>query len=162
RRARGRPAVRPASVRRRHPGLSGRAEGRRLWARLRLVVLGRAGLRRRWGGTRRDPGARGRELLLRGAGPQPAADHHRLGGARRERSLTVMTSMHTHRVLDEDGVNAILDTAERYALKRGHRVVIAVVERSGELIGLRRTPGAQVASSRVAVDKARTAAIFIR
>jgi glc operon protein GlcG len=41
-------------------------------------------------------------------------------------------------------------------------VVIAVVERSGELVGLRRTPGAQVASSRVAVDKARTAAIFVR
>src|SRR3712207_671505 len=28
--------------------------------------------------------------------------------------------------------------------------------------GLRRTPGAQIASSRVAVDKARTAAIFVR
>ena len=40
--------------------------------------------------------------------------------------------------------------------------MIAVVERSGELLGLRRTPGAQVASSRVAVDKARTAAIFVR
>ncbi len=48
------------------------------------------------------------------------------------------------------------------ALEHGNRVVIAVVERSGELVGLRRTPGAQVASSRVAVDKARTAAIFIR
>jgi glc operon protein GlcG len=32
----------------------------------------------------------------------------------------------------------------------------------GELIELRRTEGAQVASSRVAVDKARTAAIFVR
>jgi glc operon protein GlcG len=41
-------------------------------------------------------------------------------------------------------------------------VVIAVVEPSGELVALRRTPGAQVASSRVAVDKARTAAIFVR
>jgi glc operon protein GlcG len=73
-----------------------------------------------------------------------------------------MTSQHTHRILDEAGVGIVLDAAERYALEHGHRVVIAVVERSGELVGLRRTPGAQIASSRVAIDKARTAAIFIR
>jgi uncharacterized protein GlcG (DUF336 family)/mannose-6-phosphate isomerase-like protein (cupin superfamily) len=73
-----------------------------------------------------------------------------------------MTFQHSHRILDETGVDAVLDAAERHALQNGHRVVIAVVERSGELVGLRRTPGAQVASSRVAVDKARTAAIFIR
>jgi glc operon protein GlcG len=41
-------------------------------------------------------------------------------------------------------------------------VVIAVVDPSGELVRLGRTTGAQVASSRVAVDKARTAAIFVR
>jgi glc operon protein GlcG len=73
-----------------------------------------------------------------------------------------MTSQYTHRILDEAGVDAVLDAAEQHALQNGHRVVIAVVERSGELVGLRRTPGAQVASSRVAVDKARTAAIFVR
>ena len=73
-----------------------------------------------------------------------------------------MTPHYTHPILDEAGVDAVLDAAERYALEHGHRVVIAVVERSGELVGLRRTPGAQVASSRVAVDKAHTAAIFIR
>ena len=73
-----------------------------------------------------------------------------------------MTSHYTHRMLDEAGVDAVLDAAEQHALQNGHRVVIAVVERSGELLGLRRTPGAQVASSRVAVDKARTAAIFVR
>jgi glc operon protein GlcG len=73
-----------------------------------------------------------------------------------------MTSLHTHRILDATGVDAVLDAAEKHALQHGRRVVIAVVERSGELVGLRRTPGAQVASSRVAVDKARTAAIFIR
>jgi glc operon protein GlcG len=73
-----------------------------------------------------------------------------------------MTPQYAHRILDQAGVDAVLDAAERYALQNGHRVVIAVVERSGELVGLRRTPGAQVASSRVAVDKARTAAIFIR
>jgi glc operon protein GlcG len=37
-----------------------------------------------------------------------------------------------------------------------------VVDGAGELIELTRTPGAQIASSRVAVDKARTAAIFVR
>src|SRR5690242_16097094 len=73
-----------------------------------------------------------------------------------------MTSSPSHRILDEAGVQAVLDAAERYAIEHGNRVVIAVVERSCELMGLRRTPGAQIASSRVAVDKARTAAIFIR
>ena len=73
-----------------------------------------------------------------------------------------MTSQYTHRILDESGVGAVLDAAEQYAIENSHRVVIVVVERSGELVGLRRTPGAQIASSRVAVDKARTAATFIR
>ncbi|MBV9197294.1 MAG: heme-binding protein [Solirubrobacterales bacterium] len=73
-----------------------------------------------------------------------------------------MISTTTHHVIDEAGVEAVLETAERHALDHGHRVVIAVVERSGELVGLRRTPGAQIASSRVAIDKARTAAIFVR
>jgi glc operon protein GlcG len=40
--------------------------------------------------------------------------------------------------------------------------VIAIVDPHGEVIQLRRTAGAQIASSRVAVDKARTAAIFVR
>jgi glc operon protein GlcG len=73
-----------------------------------------------------------------------------------------MNSQYSHRILEEAGVGAVLDAAEQYALEKGNRVVIAVVERSGELLGLRRTPGAQVASSRVAVDKARSAAIFVR
>jgi glc operon protein GlcG len=42
------------------------------------------------------------------------------------------------------------------------RVVIAVVDPWGEVVSMRRTPGAQIASARVAVDKARTAAIFVR
>ena len=37
-----------------------------------------------------------------------------------------MTSHYTHRILDEAGVDAVLDAAERYALQNGHRVVIAV------------------------------------
>src|SRR5215472_9580743 len=56
-----------------------------------------------------------------------------------------MISATTHHVIDEAGVEAVLDAAEQHARQNGHRVVIA-----------------QVASSRVAVDKARTAAIFIR
>ena len=73
-----------------------------------------------------------------------------------------MTNVTTQRTIDEAGAEAVLDAAERHAREHGHRVVIAVVERTGELVALRRTPGAQIASSRVAVDKARTAAIFVR
>src|SRR5213076_427184 len=58
--------------------------------------------------------------------------------------------------------DAVLEAAERTARAHGHRVVMAVVDPAGELVALRRTEGAQIASSRVAVDKARTAAIFVR
>jgi glc operon protein GlcG len=64
--------------------------------------------------------------------------------------------------IDDAGAEAVLDAAARHAIRNGNRVVIAVVDPAGELVALRRTPGAQVASSRVAVDKARTAAIFVR
>lgn len=73
-----------------------------------------------------------------------------------------MQSFRTRELIDDAGADAVLAAAEAFALERGHRVVIAVVDPSGELIQLRRTPGAQIASSRVAVDKARTAAIFVR
>jgi glc operon protein GlcG len=73
-----------------------------------------------------------------------------------------MTNVTSHKTIDEAGAEAVLEASERHAREHGHRVVIAVVERSGELVALRRTPGAQIASSRVAVDKARTAAIFVR
>jgi outer membrane protein OmpA-like peptidoglycan-associated protein len=68
----------------------------------------------------------------------------------------------TRRIIDNAGADAVLAAAERVANANGARVVIAVVDPWGELIELRRTEGAQVASSRVAVDKARTAAIFVR
>jgi uncharacterized protein GlcG (DUF336 family)/mannose-6-phosphate isomerase-like protein (cupin superfamily) len=68
----------------------------------------------------------------------------------------------TRRVLDDDGAHSVVEAAAAFARDRGSRVVIAAVDPSGELIELQRTPGAQVASSRVAVDKARTAAIFVR
>jgi len=68
----------------------------------------------------------------------------------------------TRRIIDNRGAAAVLTAAEQAANEKGYRVVIAVVDPWGELVELRRTAGAQVASSRVAVDKARTAAIFVR
>src|SRR5918994_2457985 len=73
-----------------------------------------------------------------------------------------MSTVRTRRIIDDAGAEAVLAAAERFALDQGHRVVMAVVDPWGEVVLLRRTPGAQVASSRVAVDKARTAAIFVR
>src|SRR5215471_3497961 len=73
-----------------------------------------------------------------------------------------MTAIRTRRVIDEAGVDSVLLAAEQHAREKGYRVVITVVDRAGNVLGLRRTPGAQVASSAVAVDKARTAAIFVR
>jgi glc operon protein GlcG len=73
-----------------------------------------------------------------------------------------MAFIRTQNVIDDKGADAAIAAAEHAANERGHRVVIAVVDPWGELIQLRRTPGAQIASSRVAVDKARTAAIFVR
>src|ERR1044071_10219212 len=73
-----------------------------------------------------------------------------------------MQSFRTRRIVSDAGAAAVLAAAEAKANDNGSRVVIAVVDPSGELIQLRRTPGAQIASSRVAVDKARTAAIFVR
>jgi len=73
-----------------------------------------------------------------------------------------MSPVRTRTTIDDAGADAVIDAASAYATARGHRVVIAIVDPSGEVIELRRTPGAQIASSRVAVDKARTAAIFVR
>jgi glc operon protein GlcG len=73
-----------------------------------------------------------------------------------------MTAVRTRRIIDDAGAQSVLAAAERAALAQGLRVVVAVVDPWGELVALRRTPGAQAASSRVAVDKARTAAIFVR
>src|SRR3954453_24124344 len=70
--------------------------------------------------------------------------------------------MRTKRIIDTAGADAIVRAAEEFAQTKGYRVVIAVVDASGELLQLGRTEDAQVASSRVAVDKARTAAIFVR
>jgi glc operon protein GlcG len=66
------------------------------------------------------------------------------------------------KTIDGKGVGAVMDAAEEAANIGGHRVVIAVVDAAGDLLELRRTDGAQPASSQVAIDKARTAAIFVR
>src|SRR5213592_3391390 len=73
-----------------------------------------------------------------------------------------MAAVRTRRIIDDAGAQSVLAAAEREALAQGLRVVVAVVDPWGELVALRRTPAAQAASSRVAVDKARTAAIFVR
>jgi uncharacterized protein GlcG (DUF336 family) len=73
-----------------------------------------------------------------------------------------MAIVRNRRIIDDDGAAAVLAAAQDKARETGARVVIAVVDPWGELVELRRTPGAQIASSRVAVDKARTAAIFVR
>jgi uncharacterized protein GlcG (DUF336 family)/uncharacterized RmlC-like cupin family protein len=73
-----------------------------------------------------------------------------------------MNPIRIRRVIDDAGAEAVLEAAEASARDQGLRVVMAVVDPWGELASLRRTDGAQVASSRVALDKARTAAIFVR
>src|SRR3954449_1078486 len=68
----------------------------------------------------------------------------------------------SRKVIDTAGADAVIAVAEAQARKQGSRVYVCVVDPSGEVVALHRTDGAQVASSRVAVDKARTAAIFVR
>src|ERR687885_1307289 len=65
-------------------------------------------------------------------------------------------------VLTEAGADLVARAAEAEANARGVAPVIAVVDDGGTLITLRRPDGAQVASVGVAIDKARTAAIFRR
>jgi len=73
-----------------------------------------------------------------------------------------MKPIRMRRIIDEAGADAVLAAAETKAREDGLRVVMAIVDPWGELVALRRTEGAQIASSRVALDKARTAAIFVR
>src|SRR6266571_4797919 len=73
-----------------------------------------------------------------------------------------MIAVSTRRALDAKGADAVMAAAEKEAIRNGYRVVIAVVDAWGHVLQLRRTEGAQAASGQVAIDKARTAAIFIR
>src|SRR3954464_4602411 len=73
-----------------------------------------------------------------------------------------MQLIRTRHVIDTAGADAVIAAAEEAAAASHARVYICVVDPSGEVVAMRRTHGAQVASARVAVDKARTAAIFVR
>ncbi|MGZ6642668.1 MAG: heme-binding protein [Solirubrobacteraceae bacterium] len=73
-----------------------------------------------------------------------------------------MDLIRTRKTIDTAGADAVIAAAEAAAAANGSRVYICVVDPSGEVVAMRRTTGAQVASARVAVDKARTAAIFVR
>lgn len=61
-----------------------------------------------------------------------------------------------------DGAKQIAAVAEAKAKAEGARVVIAVVDDSGNLLVLQRLDDTQVASVNVGIDKARTAAIYRR
>ena len=73
-----------------------------------------------------------------------------------------MAQIATRKALTLAGADMVVQAAEAEALGRGARVVIAVVDEGGKPIVLRRLDGAQVASVDVAMDKARTAAVFRR
>ena len=73
-----------------------------------------------------------------------------------------MIAVGTRRALDAKGADAVAAGAEKEATRNGYRVVIAVVDAWGHVLVLRRTEGAQPGSGQVAIDKARTAAIFVR
>ena len=73
-----------------------------------------------------------------------------------------MAQIATRKALALAGADMVAQAAEAQALGRGARVVIAVVDEGGKPIVLRRLDGAQVASVDVAMDKARSAAVFRR
>jgi len=73
-----------------------------------------------------------------------------------------MSAVRMRKTLDIKGADAVMAAAEDEAIRHGRRVVIAIVDAWGHLLQLRRTKGAQAASAQVAIDKARTAAIFVR
>jgi glc operon protein GlcG len=73
-----------------------------------------------------------------------------------------MSAVRMRKALSTAGAEAVMAAAQAEAMKHGHRVVIAVVDAWGHVLQLRRTDGAQAASGQVAIDKARTAAIFVR
>src|SRR5215813_10732570 len=73
-----------------------------------------------------------------------------------------MTAVRMKRALSTAGAEAVTAAAKAEAMRYGHRVVIVVVDAWGHVLHLTRTEGAQAASGQIAIDKARTAAIFVR
>src|SRR6266516_127777 len=73
-----------------------------------------------------------------------------------------MPATRTRKILDVKGADSVIAAAEQAAVRDGRRVVLAVVDPWGRLLQLRRTEHTPAASDRVAIDKARTAAIFVR
>jgi glc operon protein GlcG len=76
--------------------------------------------------------------------------------------VTAVNAVRMRRALDANGADTVMAAAEKAAMQNGYRVVIAIVDAWGHVLQLRRTEGAQAASGQVAIDKARTAAIFVR
>src|SRR5215469_454545 len=121
--------------------------------------------------------ARGRPRVPAGHLPRKAPRRHRRVGraagdlvSRRSsqarpgtgRVVTAMTAVSMRRALDAKATDAVMTAAQDEAVRNGYRVVITVVDAWGHVLQLRRTEGAQAPSDRVAIDKARTAAIFVR
>ena len=73
-----------------------------------------------------------------------------------------MAQIATRKALTLAGADTVARAAEAEATARGARVVIAVVDEFGKPIVLRRLDGTQMASVEVAMDKARSAAVFRR
>src|SRR5262249_47793950 len=75
---------------------------------------------------------------------------------------THMATVRVKKVLNLAGAEAVMSAAETFAREKAYRVVIAIVDPEGHPVLVKRLPNAQVASVQVGIDKARTAAIFVR
>jgi glc operon protein GlcG len=85
-----------------------------------------------------------------------------LGMPRFVQAAEIGATVATKRVVTLAGARAAATAAEAEARKQNAGVVIAIVDDGGALVLLERLDGTQVASSEVAIGKARTAAIFRR
>ncbi|WP_423357480.1 GlcG/HbpS family heme-binding protein [Pseudomonas citronellolis] len=70
--------------------------------------------------------------------------------------------MHLRPALDADEAQRLLDAATAEALANAWAVSIAVVDDGGHLLAFRRLPDAAPSSAWIAIDKARSAALFRR
>lgn len=77
-------------------------------------------------------------------------------------TATVQAQIVDKTALTLDGDKKIAAVAEAKAKAEGARLVIAVVDESGNFLFLQRLDDTQVASVNVGIDKARTAAIYCR